>query len=146
MPLAAREWLLACPGATALAMALWSNGCTPWPCVDTTVATSSSPDAAFSTSVVHRDCGAMGEVGARFNIRQADDRGTEVLFSLVGPFTATFVWEQPRVLRVVVGYGTKDDPAAWPEIEKQIEPYRNLRYRDVRIRAGTSRQFVPPPG
>lgn len=141
-----RRWLVACPGATALAMVLWSSGCTPWPCVDTTVVKSSSPDGAFTTSVVHRNCGATAETGARFNIRHADDRGTEELFRLIGPFTATFVWEQPRVLRVVVGYGAKDDPAAWPEIEKQIEPYRHLRYRDVRIRAGTSRQFAPPPG
>lgn len=95
---------------------------------------------------VHRNCGAMAQTGARFNIRHADGRGAQELFRLVGPFTARFVWEQPRRLRVVVGYGTKDDPAAWPEIEEQIAPYRELRYRDIRIRTGTSRQLARPSG
>lgn len=127
-----------------LAVCLGGAACTPWPCVDQTIARSTSPDAAFTWMIVERNCGATSEVNVRFNLRDAD--GTRELFRLSGPFSARFVWKSPRLVHIVVMFKVFDDPDAWPAIESLLPANRDLRHGDLRIVVGTSRQFGIPPG
>ena len=134
--------------AGALLLLATLAGCTPWPCVDDTLAKAPSPDAAFVATVVRRNCGSTAEVVAYFSVQQAAGGGSHELFRMTGPFTAQFVWKQPRLLHVVVTDYLGDKTGSWMDIvEKQVAPYRDIRYADLHVIVGSARQFgrVPRP-
>lgn len=117
-------------------------GCTPWPCRDDTIAKGSSPDAEFVATAVRRNCGATSEVVVRFYVQQAADGDTHELLRMDGPFTAQFLWKQPRLLHVVVTDYLGDKTGSWMDIiEKQVAPYRDIRYGDLHVMVGSARQF-----
>src|SRR3954471_3726957 len=121
---------------------LMLGGCTPWPCRDDTLAKSSSHDAAFVATVVRRNCGSTSEVVAYVYVQQATDAGAHELFTLTGPFTAQFVWKQPRLLHIVVSDYLGDQTGDWMDtIERQVAPHRDIRYRDLHVLVGSARQF-----
>jgi hypothetical protein len=132
-----RRWF-----SVVLVLGLTLAGCTPWPCRDDTLAKGSSPDAEFVATAVRRNCGATTEVVVRFYVQQAADGNTYELFSMDGPFTAQFVWKQPRLLHVVVTDYLGDKTGSWMDIiEKQVAAHRDIRYRDLHVRVGSARQF-----
>ena len=117
-------------------------GCTPWPCVDDTLASSSAPDAGFVATVVRRNCGSTTPIVVRFYVKETATGGTYELFKMSGPFTAKFVWKEPRVLHVVVTDYLGDKTGSWMDtIEKQIAAHRDIKYHDLRIVVGSPRQF-----
>ena len=131
--------------SVVLIVAMALSGCTPWPCIDDTLAESRSPDAAIAASVVRRNCGSTTEVVAYFYVQHNADGKSHELFRMTGPFTARFEWKQPRLLHVVVADYLGDKTGSWTEtIEKQIAAHRDIRYRDLRVLVGSTRQFGSP--
>ena len=128
--------------SVVLVLGLTLAGCTPWPCRDDTIAKGPSPDAEFVATVVRRNCGSTAEVVAYFYVQQAADGGNHELFRMTGPFTAQFVWKQPRLLHVVVTDYLGDKTGSWMDIiENQIAAHRDIRYRDLHVSVGSARQF-----
>ena len=117
-------------------------GCTPWPCVDDTIASSSAPDAGFVATVVRRNCGSTTPIVVRFYVKETATGGTHELFKMSGPFTAKLVWKEPRLLHAIVTDYLGDKTGSWMDtIETQIAAHRDIKFGDLHVVVGSPRQF-----